>query len=322
MKQAVQTTLKRILMPLLLVIGMGQFSQAQMPYEFGLNVGPSNFLGDLGGTFGKGQTFIKDNNIQMTRLMKGVFFSVAPKEFINFRISLSFGRLEGADSVINGKGGMEETRKYRNLSFRSNITELYAGAEFYPTVFFEQDASDVFHKIRPYGIVGVGVFHFNPQTVYTDPSGNKTWVNLHDLRTEGQGMPNHPDRKQYSLTQVAIPYGVGIKYFLSDKFNIGFEIVNRKTFTDYIDDVSTTYVADQDFYNYFGAGNRTADIAAQVANRPPQGAITHRYEAGAKRGTATNNDAYYSTTIKLGIRLGGEGGNNFRNSTRCPVIRF
>jgi Domain of unknown function (DUF6089) len=180
----------------------------------------------------------------------------------------------------------------------------------------------VFHKIRPYGIVGVGVFHFNPQTVYTDPSGNKSWVNLHDLHTEGQGMPNHPDRKQYSLTQVNIPYGVGIKYYLSDKFNIGFEIVNRKTFTDYIDDVSTTYIADQDFYNYFGAGSRMADIASQVANRPPQGSITHRYDAGAKRGTATNNDAYYSTTIKLGIRLGGEGSNNFRNSTRCPVIRF
>jgi hypothetical protein len=321
MKRVVQSTLTRTVLILLVALSVGQFSQAQMQYEFGLNVGPSNFLGDLGGRFGKGQTFIKDNNIQMTRLMKGVFFSVAPTEFINFRLSLSFGRLEGADSIISGKGGMEETRKYRNLSFRSNITELYGGVEFYPTVFLEQDQSDLFHKIRPYGIVGVGVFHFNPQSVYTDPAGNKTWVDLRPLRTEGEGMPNHPERKMYNLTQVNIPYGIGVKYFVSDKFNIGFEIVNRKTFTDYIDDVSTTYIADQDFYNYFGAG-QTADIAAQVANRPPQGSITHRYGAGQKRGTATNNDAYYSTTIKLGIRLGGDGGNSFRNSTRCPVIRF
>jgi hypothetical protein len=324
MKQVLHTYLTRIFFSLTLIFAINSFGQAQMKFETGINVGPSNFLGDLGGTMGKGRTFIKDNNFAMTRLMKGVFFSVAPTEFVNFRVSLSFGRLEGADSVINGKGGMEEMRKFRNLSFRSNIAELYAGAEFYPTVFFEQDGNDVFHKIRPYGIIGVGVFHFNPQTVYTDPSGNKQWVNLHDLHTEGQGMPNHPDRKQYSLTQVNVPYGIGIKYFISEKFNIGFEIINRKTFTDYIDDVSTKYVADQDFYNYFGAGSHTADIAVQVANRPPQGAITKRFEAGSQRGTPTNNDAYYATTVKLGIRLGGDGESNRHslNKTRCPIIRF
>jgi hypothetical protein len=322
MKQTVQKVLIRILIPLALILTTVQFSQAQMKYEFGINVGPSNFLGDVGGHQGIGQTFIKDNNIEMTRLMKGVFFSVAPSEFINFRLSLSFGRVEGADSIIKGKGGMEETRKYRNLSFQSKISELYVAAELYPTVFLEEDASDLFHKFRPYGILGVGVFHFNPQTYYTDASGYRTLVDLRPLRTEGEGMPNHPDRKMYSLTQVNIPYGVGIKYFISEKVNIGFEIVNRKTFTDYIDDVSTKYIADQDFYNYFGAGSHTADIAAQVANRPPQGGVSHRYDAGQKRGTATNNDAYYSTTIKLGIRLGGDGGNSFRNSTRCPTIRF
>ena len=321
MKRVVPNTLTRALCSFLLVLSLTQVGHAQLKYEVGLNVGPSNFLGDLGGTFGKGQTFIKDNNLQMTRLMKGVFFSVAPSEFINFRFSLSVGRLEGADSIIKGKGGMEETRRYRNLSFRSPITEAYVGAEIFPTVFFEQDPSDLFHKIRPYGIIGVGVFHFNPQTVYTDPAGNKTWVDLRPLRTEGEGMPNHPDRKMYSLTQVCIPYGVGFKYYLSDKFSIGLEIVNRKTFTDYIDDVSTTYIDPQDFYTYFG-NTHTADVAAQVANRPPQGSTTHRYGPGEKRGTPTNNDAYYSTTVKLGIRLGGDGERSFRNSTRCPIIRF
>ena len=97
--------------------------------------------------------------------------------------------------------------------------------------------------------------------------------------------------------------------------------MNRKTFTDYIDDVSTKYIDPQDFYTFFG-NTHTADVAAQVANRAPQGSVTHRYGAGDKRGTATNNDAYYSSTIKLGIRLGGDGDRAFRNSTRCPVIRF
>ena len=102
-------------------------------------------------------------------------------------------------------------------------------------------------------------FRFNPKGQYIDPNGNKTWVDLKPLRTEGQGIGNHPNRPQYSLTKRNTPYGIGLKYFFSDKFNLSFEIVSRKTFTDYIDDVSRTYIADQDFYDYFGAGSATAE---------------------------------------------------------------
>ncbi len=238
---------------------------------------------------------------------------------------LVFGRLEGADSVIDGKGGMEETRAARNQHFRSSLVEVFVAAEFYPTVFFEQDPSDVTHKFRPYAMVGVGAFRFNPKGQYVDPNGNKTWVELKPLRTEGQGMANHPDRPEYNLTQINIPYGIGLKYFFSDKFNLSFEIVSRKTFTDYIDDVSTTYIADQDFYDYFGAGSATADIARQMANKSAfanGGNYRPSYGPGNKRGTPTNNDAFYSTTLKFGIRFGGDGNRSFLKSTRCPVIRF
>ena len=138
-------------------------------------------------------------------------------------------------------------------------------------------------------------------------------------------MPNYPNRKEYSLTQVNIPYGIGIKYFFNERFNASFEIVNRKTFTDYIDDVSTTYISAQDFYSYFGAGSVTADIARQMANKAAWangGNYLPSYEPGKKRGTATNNDAYYSTVIKVGYRFGSDGERRFRNNTRCPVIRF
>lgn len=298
---------------------------AQWKYEFGVNVGPSNFLGDLGGTPGRGQTFLKDNNWSMTRLMKGAYFVVVPNEFFSIRAAVNFGRLEGADSIINGKGGLEEARKARNQHFRSPLFEAYAAAEIYPTVFLEEDMSDVFRKIRPYGLLGIGVFRFNPEGQYIAPDGSAQWVNLQPLRTEGQGMPNHPNRQEYALTQIMIPYGFGIKYFVSEKVNLSFEIVNRKTFTDYIDDVSTTYIADQDFYNHFGAGSPTAEIARQMANKSAllNGGLNRPgYEAGDKRGTPTNNDAYYATTIKLGIRLGNDGSSRFTNQTRCPIIRF
>jgi hypothetical protein len=298
---------------------------AQVQYEIGISAGPSNFLGDLGGNQGIGRPFIKDNNIELTRIMPGIYFQVSPNQYLSFRASFNFGKLEGADSVINRKGGLENARADRNQHFKSPLTEFMVTGEFYPTVFLEQDPDDVYHKFRPYLLAGVGVFRFNPQGQYIDPNGNASWVDLKPLRTEGQGMPNYPNREEYSLTQVNLPYGIGIKYFFNEKFNVSLEIVNRKTFTDYIDDVSTTYVSDQDFYNYFGAGTATADIARQMANKAAYangGNYLPSYGPGDKRGTETNNDAYYSTVVKFGMRLGNDGERRFRNNTRCPVIRF
>ncbi len=188
-------------------------------------------------------------------------------------------------------------------------------------MFLEDDDKDLYHKFRPYGVIGIGVFHFNPQGQYTASNGTKTWVDLKPLRTEGQGMPQYPDKKEYSLTQINIPYGVGIRYYFSDKVNAAFEIVNRKTFTDYIDDIGTEFIADSDFDSYFGAGSRTATIAKQMHNKAQQvspGTRIPYYNAGDKRGTPTRNDSYYSASIKVGIRLGGNGGSS--GILRCPMI--
>lgn len=323
MKKSVRSYLLKTVAATAIVCASLPGAHAQMKYEIGISAGPSNFLGDLGGNFGKGQKFIKDNNIELTRVMPGIYFSVIPSEWFNIRGQFNWGTLEGDDAVIDTKGGLETARKDRNQHFKSPIIEFLVTGEIYPTVFLEEDPDDVWHKFRPYALGGVGVFRFNPRAQYIDPNGRATWVDLKPLRTEGQGMPNYPNVKEYSLTQVNIPYGIGIKYFFNDRINASFEIVNRITFTDYIDDVSGTYIADQDFYNYFGAGSATADIARQMANKAAYangGNYKPSYGPGDQRGTPTNNDTYYSTVVKLGIRLGGER-SSFAN-TRCPVIRF
>ncbi len=97
-------------------------------------------------------------------------------------------------------------------------------------------------RLRPYVFAGFGVYHFNPQGSLTDANGNVTWYDLKPLRTEGEGMAQYPNRKEYSLTQFNVPMGAGIKYFLSHKTTIGLEVSYRQTFTDYIDDVSTNYI--------------------------------------------------------------------------------
>lgn len=287
-----------------------QRTESSSHIEAGITVGPSNFLGDLGGNAGKGTPFIKDNNIQMTKLTFGAFVSYHPNEFYSFRFGLNMGTLEGDDAIIKPKGGLEEARRNRNSNFRSKFTEALLLAEIYPTAFLEYDPSDNYKRLRPYLAIGIGALKFNPQGL--DPVTNQ-WVNLQPLRTEGQGFAEYPGRKEYKLMSMNVPIGVGVKYFMSENVNISFEIIHRKTFTDYIDDVSTSYVDPALFYNYMPL--QQAQLAERMANKSLGGV----YDAGDKRGTATNNDSYYTAQFKLGFRLGNN--DRLRNSTSCP-IRF
>ncbi|MGB8192309.1 MAG: DUF6089 family protein [Chitinophagaceae bacterium] len=289
-------------------------------WEAGFTIAPSNFLGDLGGNTGKGATFLKDNNISQTRFIIGGFMAVHPADWIGARMSLNYGRLTGDDAIIKGKGGLEEARRLRNLNFKSSLLEATVMAEIYPTVFFESDPTDVYHKIRPYVVGGVGAFRFNPKG--QDPATNE-WVKLQPLKTEGQGFTEYPDRQPYKLTQLNVPFGFGIKYFLSENVNLSFEIVHRTTFTDYIDDVSTEFIDPNLFNNYLPSSQ--AAIADRIYNKSPLRTnglgSGSGFGPGDKRGTKENNDAYYSAGFKLAIRLGG-GDRMWRNSTRCPVMRF
>ncbi|MBS1564020.1 MAG: outer membrane beta-barrel protein [Bacteroidetes bacterium] len=279
--------------------------------EAGFTIGPTNFLGDLGGNLGKGTTFIKDNNFSTTKIMVGAHITFYPRDWYGIRINMNFGSLEGDDAVIKGKGGYEEARRIRNQNFKTSIFETMVAGEIFPTVVLEEDPSDTYHKLRPYGVVGLGFFHFNPQG--QDPATGQ-WVYLRPLHTEGQGFKEYPDRKEYSLWQMNVPLGIGIKYFMSDNFSLGLEVIHRKTFTDYMDDVSTSYIDPQLFYNYLPAS--TAAQAARMADKRLQG----QGGIGNQRGNSKNNDSYYSFGLKLGWRIGG--GDRWGNSTRCPTIRF
>src|SRR5437868_8344687 len=154
--------------------------------EIGLGLGPMFFLGDLGGNYGVGKTFLKDLNLPLTKFNKGVHLNIYPEEWIGFRFDINQGKVDGYDSIISNRGGEEHFRKERNLQFRSNIWEAYAALEFYPTVFFER-YDGLQGKFRPYGVIGVGVYHFNPQGMYIAPNGTASWVDLKPLRLEEIG---------------------------------------------------------------------------------------------------------------------------------------
>ena len=325
MKQHLHSCLRKCLFLLIVALisytpSFSQFSAGNY-FEAGFTAGPMVFMGDLGGHFGRGTTFIKDYNMKATKLSFGAFIAAHPSELVGFRLAINYGQIEGYDSYITPKGGYETARHDRNLDFRSTITEAFLAMEVYPTVLLEDDPTSVFGRLRPYGVIGVGVFHFNPQGTYADPNtGTETWVYLQQLHTEGQGFPEYPTRKNYALTQLNIPMGVGVKYYLNENVNLSFEIIHRKTFTDYIDDVSTTYVDPSLFYKYLSPSQ--AMIADNIYNKSPKrGTIPGQdYSPGAQRGDASQNDGYFTASFKIGFRLGSD--RQWRNSTHCPLLRF
>jgi hypothetical protein len=301
--------------------------------EMGLNFGPTFFLGDLGGHAGKGTTFIKDLNLQLTKFMKGGFVTIYPTEWIGLRFAGEYTFVEGRDKIINTNGVDELWRKQRNMDFKSNMWEAYIALEFFPLQYFNRNDEEYDPVIRPYFFGGVGIYHFNPKGSLTDQNGNVTWHELQPLHTEGQGFPEDPGKKNYKLTQLNIPMGGGLKYIVSNKVNLGIELLYRKTFTDYIDDVSTTYIDPNHFFNNLPIAD--AIIASAISDKTV-GYVTPgvgRYEPGTQRGNSKNNDAYFSFLLKLGIRFGndgygnGSGGgygssgywNRVRNQSRCPA---
>ena len=120
---------------------------------------------------------------------------------------------------------------FRNLSFQNNITEWNLLAEY---TFLGYHTKEIFSV----SVCGIAVFHNNPYAY--DTLGQKTY--LRPLSTEGEGLPQYPGQKPYSQTQFSIPFGGGIKFRMSESVVLGWELGFRKTFTDYIDDVSTFYV--------------------------------------------------------------------------------
>src|SRR5437016_3640246 len=80
------------------------FVTGRTTWEAGVNIGPSFFLGDLGGNAGKGTRFIKDVNLEFTEIVKGFFVSAYPNNWLGFRFTAQTGSLKAEDGVVNTNG--------------------------------------------------------------------------------------------------------------------------------------------------------------------------------------------------------------------------
>src|SRR5262245_31777613 len=142
---------------------------------------------------------------------------------ILLRGGYNFARVNGSDTHAE-----KPDLQLRNLQFESAVSEFSLVGEYHLFNLYEK-------RFTPYVFAGLAIFHFNPYTY--DSTGKKTF--LKPLSTEGQGI--YPNKKDYSLWQPAIPFGGGFKFAINENLRIGIELGLRKLFTDYLDDVSTSY---------------------------------------------------------------------------------
>tara|TARA_B100000123_G_C25352286_1_gene263346 strand:- start:74 stop:508 length:435 start_codon:yes stop_codon:yes gene_type:complete len=121
----------------------------------------------------------------------------------------------------------------------------------------------------------------NPKAKY-----DGEWIELQPLTTEGQGTSQN-NKKPYSLSQISIPFGIGAKLNLSNRVAISLEYGMRKTFTDFLDDVSGLYPNQALLVQETGT-----DLSAELSDRSvnPDGINNSNY--GLQRGNPNNNDWY------------------------------
>lgn len=253
--------------------------------EMGIAAGGAEYFGDLNTHYGW----------HAVKASGGIFYRKLFSPYVAARIEGEVAML-GYSDVYN-KNVYQHTR---NLSFNTTIWELTLMGEFN---FFRFIPGSDDHRFTPYIAFGIGVFHFNPYAYY---QGQKYY--LQPLGTEGQGSFLYPDRKPYALQALCFPVGAGIKYNLSRSLNIGLEAIHRFTTTDYLDDVSKTYVGITAFPPKPNGQPSIAAILQDRSNWNGQPAIG---TPGRQRGNSLTKDQYIFVQLTLSVLL---------STYRCPTM--
>lgn len=277
---------------LLLLVSVLPFTMNGQRLHAAIFGGFANYYGDL-----QNKPFTLDQ-------AKGVF-GVGAKYDITNKIAVRSGIMFGKIAAMDAKN--KAALQFRNLSFQSRIIEFNVLGEY--TLFDMQE-----RQLSPYVFGGIAMFHFNPYTY--DTLGNKHY--LKPLSTEGQGLSQYPDRKPYKLTQFAIPFGAGVKFRVTDNVVLAYEFGLRKTFTDYLDDVSKTYVSDVALA--LARGQTAVDLAYR-GDELKTGSQIYPAE-GDVRGGEEFKDWYYFSGVSVAIGINTNGKGLFSGSGKgrlgCP----
>ncbi len=250
-------------------------------YDISFGIGGAMYGGDL-----NSQNF--GNNVKQSKWAGDVRLHKRFNPNIEIFGGFLAGRIAGDDRFA-----IAASQKERNLHFFSPIYELSAGLNYY---FFGYDYRQEGRFFTPLVSLGVAGFYFDPRTTYNGDN-----YRLQPLGTEGQGIQGKA--RPYKLYQGAIFAGAGAKVRINARFAISAELNIRFTSTDYLDDVSTTYVSYDDLLFFNG---ETAAILSQRIDEfhnKEEGTFPGNY-AGKRRGNPEVNDYYFIGLIRLHYNLG------------------
>lgn len=255
--------------------------------EFGVTAGAAHYFGDINTRAG----------VNRPKPAVGIFFKKQFNNYLGVRVSAHYAQVGYSD--IYSKSDFQ---KRRNLSFNSDIFELAVQGDFN---FFKFVPGDPYYVFTPYVSIGVGAFSYNPYAFY---QGKKVY--LRPLGTEGQGISyvdpgNGKKRKPYGGMAVCFPIGAGIKYNLSHNINLSFQITHRLTLTDYLDDVSTTFVG----IDKFPVLNGQPSIGGILQDRSFETGAIIGVE-GRQRGFSKQRDQYIIAEVGVSFSI---------STYKCPT---
>ena len=239
----------------------------------GVMIGFSGYKGDLNTTM---------FNKSLIRPAFGIQYRRCYSNHWSFRAGLSLIKIKGNDALSK-----DTFQLNRNLMFKSNVLEFHIGYEFN---FFPYQTANPSTFFTPYLFGGIAIYRFNPKA---ELKGN--WYALQPLRTEGQGTSAFSGRKPYSRTSISLPFGGGIKFKLRKRIGFQLEVGVRKTYTDYLDDVSTTYADPSLIRTEYGK------IASQLSDRSLKKAFNGNKDR--QRGNSTDKDWYYFAGFQINYTL-------------------
>ena len=237
--------------------------------EIGIMGGGSYYLGDI-------------NSKHFDYMMPSG--GIVIRKNIDRRVVIKSELLLGNIRANDSRNRNDTMKLNRNLHFRSPIYELSGQVEFN---FLPYETGNSLYPFTPFIFAGISLFRFNPKA----ESNNGEWVALQPLSTEGQGTTSFQDRKKYALTQFSIPMGGGFKIAVNKTFNIILEYGIRKTFTDYLDDVSTSYIG----------GNLIdmSPLGIEMSDKSLNGPQAKDFQ----RGDSKDKDWYTFTGITLSFKI-------------------
>ena len=270
--------------------------------SFGL--GSSNYIGDLAPVSGLASVLF-----QTTRWNLGFQYTRHLKKNFSAKINLSYVRIAGDDNYFNNSGTFEPNY-YRNLHFSNDIKELAVLGVYE----IQGNPENVFKRaqLSPYVYAGVAGFAHSPEArkeailTPTTPQipSQAGWTSLQDLANEGVS---------YSLINIAVPFGFGLRYKLGKLTDIGIDIGYRFTLSDYLDDVSdgrfgivsptTSPISDRK--GEFFAANT-------LANRQPYLFSGPTVPTSSSPKIQAGTDSYFTTQIQLIFHI--------RNKIDCPPL--